>query len=182
MTAQEEVEKVASDLARYEIEHDTDWMSPFVLARKLKRFGGEPEEYEKAVLLYCERTGESFEEFFPVFIGSWCRVRFVDTGEDTFALAAEESEKKPLPLPGGLRAPTPAYTLIYTLCVILALHTAPEPFVLPQPRVVDWLGLSKNAVSAIVRWLKRKGFIECVDETYAFGGKRSRAKKYKVLQ
>jgi hypothetical protein len=182
MTAQEEVEKVASDLATYAFEHDKDWKLPFVLARKLKRFSGEPEDYEKAVRLFCERTGESFEECFPAFIDAWHRVKFADTGLDTFALAAEQAKKNPVPLPGGLRAPTHAYTLIYTLCLELAVHTAPEPFVLPQPRVAAWTGLRKDTVSAIVRWLRRKGVIECVDETYVFGGRKSRAKKYRVLQ
>ena len=95
---------------------------------------------------------------------------------------AKAAEEDPVGLPAGLRPATRAYVFLYTLCLNLAVHTAPEPFVLPQPRVVAWTGLRKDAVSAIVRWLRRKGLIECVDEKYAFGGRKSQAKKYKVLQ
>src|SRR5262245_62088592 len=86
--------KVADDLAFYIFEHPVEWQRPFVLARRLKRFGGEAEEFTDVVRSFCRATVDDFDDFFPQFIDVWHRVKFIDTGKDTFAAAAEEAERE----------------------------------------------------------------------------------------
>jgi len=150
-----------------------DFEATFILARRLRRLAGEnPEQFEGAVALFCEKTGRPFEEFWYAFLVSWPKVRFGE-GEDVLTWAYELGKEEPY-------TPAPCLGRHYQTVASIAWHLARQaggkPFWLPRVRIAAVLGVSANTVSDIVTLLEKNGVVKCVDPNYSYLGKK--AKEY----
>src|SRR5262245_34403365 len=86
---------------------------PLYLARRLKTLGGTPDDYEDAVRVYCEESGESWLDTWTDFYDLFPKIKFVDIGGDTLAWADEQATQSPIPLPDNKAAPHDAYIHVY---------------------------------------------------------------------
>ena len=158
----------------------TEEQRTFALARKLKRFGGNYEDYQDVIRLYCEKTGADFTDVFTEFVSVWPTIKFADDGIDGFDWAVEMARDEPIPL--AIPPPLPVYQYISSIAWHLGVKNEPEPFLLPIPRLEKALKCNRPAISRILKWLIKTNVIVCVDENYKRpeGGKKGKAKLYRL--
>src|SRR5262249_39572284 len=142
--------------------------SGFELARRLiGRVGGEPKEYRQSIKVWCGRLGISYLDFSAEFERSWPLIKFPDLEGDGFEWAVAEAKRRLFPMPE--EPVDPAYALVGSVAVHLAIRQRPHPFLLPICKIIGLLNVNKNTASDIRKWLVKTGVIVCVDERYWHG-------------
>ncbi len=169
---EEESIQIALALAQTESKAP-DWQSSFQLARKLHSLSAQnPEQFEKAVVAFCQQAGKPFEEFWYAFLDCWQKVRFAE-GDDIFSWASKQAQIDPYPLTYSLGV---SYAKLAAVAYHLSRHTKEKPFWLPRERLAETLNVSAKTVSRIINLLEKKSIIRCVNSDYSYTARR--AKEY----
>src|SRR5262249_42595664 len=141
------------------------WRASFALARRLRTLADDhPEQFEAAVLAFCEKTGHDFEEMWYDFLACWEKVKIAE-GIDILGWALARAKAEPYQAIPSFGA---KYALLASTAWHLAQHTHPAPFWLPCKRLGALLGCTPMTVSRVIDLLEKNNIIKCVNETYSF--------------
>lgn len=150
-----------------------DWKATFELARDLRELAKDhPDQFKPAVIVFCERTGRKFEEFWYMFLDCWPKVRTAK-GQDVFAWAAEQAKAHPyFPVPNL----GPMYEMVASIAWHLSKYTGSAPFWLPRERLASLLMTNAMTITRIVKLLVANGVVKCENAEYSYTKKK--AKEY----
>lgn len=149
-----------------------DWQVMFTLARKLqallagKGSGGKPDDFEQAVISYCEKAGvpeDKHEDYVYTFIDCWHKVKLPE-GENPNDWAIRMAGQFPVVDPPSPRMRI--YALVGSAAYYLADLRKPEPFWFDAQRIAELTDRDDSIIYKIIQDLERRGVVRCVDRHY----------------